>query len=52
MTFNGLDLLAVLAVIVVGYLIGEYVGCKHNDRDRRTERLIHRNLMRQTCVGR
>ena len=47
MVVNGLHLLAVIAAVVIVYVVLHYVEWRRADRDRRFERLVHRNLMRQ-----
>ena len=48
MVFNGLGLLAVIALIVAIYLVAHYVEWRHTDRRRREDRLIHLNLLKHT----
>lgn len=47
MTFNGIHLLAVIGLVVVVYLAAHWIEWRRADRARRSERLVHRNLMRQ-----
>lgn len=48
MNFNGLHLLAVIATLICVYVFAHYVEWRAADRDRRMQRLVHRNLMLQT----
>lgn len=47
MTINGLHLLAAIVAIVAVYVFVHYVEWRRADRNRRFERLVHRNLQRQ-----
>jgi peptidoglycan/LPS O-acetylase OafA/YrhL len=46
MTFDGLGLLAVVALISLAFLAYSYVEWRGRDRKRRLERMVHRNLQR------
>ena len=45
---NGLDLLAVIAVIALLFAGWTYGEWRADDRERRSRRLVRRNLYRQT----
>ena len=48
MVFTGLHLLAVIGGVAVIYLLAHLIEWRRNDRRRRSDRLVHRNLVRQT----
>lgn len=47
-TANGVDVLIVVSVLVLLFAVTTYMAWRRDDRDRRQERLVHRNLERQT----
>jgi hypothetical protein len=46
MTFDGVALLAVVALVSLGFLLFSLYEWKAADQRRRLERMVHRNLMR------
>jgi len=46
MIFDGLDLLAVIIIVLALYFAFHYAGWRRADRTRRHERMVHRNLQR------
>jgi len=44
--FDGIALLGVIAGLICLYLTFHYLEWRHHDRERRSERLVHRTMQR------